>query len=518
MKRLPIAAAISIALAANASAADIYTPPPSAPMYTKAPLPAVYSWTGFYVGGNFGYGFGIDPTTQGSAFPDGDVGTYGTFNEAPHGALGGGQIGYNWQFDPHWLVGAEADWQWSGQRDSSCQYVCPPVSNGPPIAVTQDQRLSDFGTARVRLGYAQDRWLWYATGGFAWGRVNQTFALAETAPGFVFAGSASDSHNLTGWTAGGGVETKLWGRWSAKLEYLYADLGSVSDAFTIADPPGAAVFTSHGNIRDNVVRVGLDYNFGAAPVVGDPQGNSDPPLIRKAPPAAAVIRDWSGFYLGGNGGYGVGLDPTTVIFAEPAAAGFSGVLASLHQTPQGGLAGGQFGYNWQFSAHGVVGAEADWQWSGQRDSICVFFCAANAGFAEPVTVDQRLRDFGTARARLGYAQDRWLWYTTGGFAWGTVHQTLTFTDLPLTPPTAVSTSHSLTGWTVGGGVETALWGGWSAKLEYLYVDLGSISDTIGAGFFVPGTSLTGQSEIRDNVVRVGLNYKLGWIAPLGAKD
>src|SRR5580704_704702 len=198
----------------------------AADLPVKAPpvMASGWSWTGFYIGGNLGYSVGVDRTTQGSAFPDGNDNTEASFNEAPHGALAGGQIGYNWQFAPHWIVGAEADWQWSDQHDFTCNDVCPPVTNGPAIPLTQDQRLRDFGTARVRFGYAQDRWLWYATGGFAWGRVDQSYAINEVTPGFVFGGSVSSSHDRTGWTAGLGVETALWAGWSAKLEYLYVDL------------------------------------------------------------------------------------------------------------------------------------------------------------------------------------------------------------------------------------------------------------------------------------------------------
>jgi outer membrane immunogenic protein len=510
--RKSLLASVALGALAWGGAAEAADLPVKAP---PAPVAVPWSWTGFYIGGNLGYSVGVDRTTQGSAFPDGNVNIEASFNEAPHGALAGGQIGYNWQFAPHWVVGAEADWQWSDQHDFTCNDVCPPVTNGPAIPLTQDQRLRDFGTARVRFGYAQDRWLWYATGGFAWGRVDQSYAINEVTPSFVFGGSVSSSHDRTGWTAGLGVETALWAGWSAKLEYLYVDLGSVSDTFNVPDPPGVAVFTTQSNVRDHVIRAGVNYRFGA-PDSAAYTAAAGPALVYKAPPGApaTVGADWSGFYLGGNVGYSIGLNPTTEALAEPTALGFSGGVGSVNTTPTGWLGGGQAGYNWQFASQWVLGAEADWQWSGERDSICVFFCASNSG-AEPLTVSQRLRDFGTARARFGYAQDRWLWYATGGVAWGTMDQTYAFSAPFLPPVPSVSTSHGLTGWAVGAGVETALGASWSAKLEYLYLDLGSIADTLVP--FGPATSFTTQSNIRDNVVRVGVDYKFGSSGSVAAK-
>ncbi|WP_284275956.1 outer membrane protein [Bradyrhizobium iriomotense] len=154
--------------------------------------------------------------------------------------------------------------------------------------------------------------------------------------------------------------------------------------------------------------------FGAAAAVAlfsVPAAAAD--LAVKTPIAVSAY-DWTGFYVGANVGYGVGRDPSTVGFP-----GFFGAPVpppeSVTQGPVGWLGGLQGGYNKQFG-NLVVGIEGDWQWSGQRDSACVFVCDTEVA----VTVEQKLRDFGTVRGRIGYAAGSALFYLTGGFAFGRV--------------------------------------------------------------------------------------------------
>jgi outer membrane immunogenic protein len=132
------------------------------------------------------------------------------------------------------------------------------------------------------------------------------------------------------------------------------------------------------------------------------------------------------------------------------------------------------------------------------------------------------------RARAGTLVSESLWYVTGGFAWGTVKDNDAFNGFAnpvifpgaLQPgpflPSAASFSATRTGWTVGAGVETKLGGGWSAKLEYLFVDLGTLTQTYGIAInpafgpaFTTGgvASVTSSLHITDNIVRAGLNYK-----------
>jgi outer membrane immunogenic protein len=269
------------------------------------PLPvAVYNWTGFYVGGNVGYSWGHSSTT--TEF-------YNTANGAllstdargfnMDGAIGGVQAGYNWQKDK-WVFGIEADIQASGQRGDglySCgggaltpraalNSLCAPGHVGDtvpfdvaafPVGDALSQKLQWFGTLRGRIGPTiTPRVLLYVTGGLAYGEV-KTY---ETVAGVNITGQNGTNNSTStpvaaafgststrvGWTAGGGIEGAIGGNWTAKLEYLYMDLGTVSASFVtpVVTPTGTLLgirYSSH--ITDNILRVGLNYRFGGGPVV-----------------------------------------------------------------------------------------------------------------------------------------------------------------------------------------------------------------------------------------------------------
>ena len=170
---------------------------------------------------------------------------------SPAGFIGGGQIGYNYQFAPHWVVGVEGDFQGATQSDSSCVGRCGGTGEAASFAVTDTQKLKWLATARARLGYTGSPFLWYVTGGAAWGRVHNDLVVSLPS----FPGSAD--FNQSGWAIGGGVETHLGGNWTGKLEYLYVNLGSLTDIVTVADQTWA----SHSDIRDHIVRVGVNYKF-----------------------------------------------------------------------------------------------------------------------------------------------------------------------------------------------------------------------------------------------------------------
>lgn len=216
MKRLLIAtSALTALVASTAFAADI-----PARMPAKAPvmMPA-YNWTGFYLGVNIG-----------GAWTDTDIGS------SVSGFIGGGQIGYNWQgIGSPWVLGLEADFQGSTQGESATVFL-------PGGAVTADADLPWFGTVRGRLGYAWDRVMIYATGGFAF----QEAKLSVTAPGVALSGSETS----LGWTVGGGLEWAFFDRWSAKFEYLYLN----TDGVTVLG-------VTTGRLGNNVARAGVNYRF-----------------------------------------------------------------------------------------------------------------------------------------------------------------------------------------------------------------------------------------------------------------
>jgi outer membrane immunogenic protein len=238
-----------------------------APFYKAPPPLTAWSWTGFYVGGNVGYGISHDPTADSLSVtaPGGSaVFSAETFSHSGSGASGGGQLGYNWQFAPHWVVGLEVDGQASGQQDRACVFGCivPMILQ---VSGADEQKLDWFGTARARIGFAQEGWLLYATGGAAWGRVDDTLSVSLGNGPMGNVTTASFSHDKVGWAAGAGIETHLWGGWTAKLEYLHVDLGGYSNTLGAMNTPvfGAGVFTmsSSSGFQDNIVRAGLNYKF-----------------------------------------------------------------------------------------------------------------------------------------------------------------------------------------------------------------------------------------------------------------
>ena len=252
MKNIMIAGAALVALTSSAYAADM-------PL-KAAPIVAVYSWNGWYIGGNGGYSWGrantdqTDPSTTtstarlfrtsispgneiiGSGAVLGVPGTFpavttttastGTSGRANvDGFIGGLQAGYNHQFDRQWLAGLEADFQYSAQRgdQSDCGVAGCPAGSAFGSSST---RLKWFGTFRGRVGYLPtDRVLLYATGGLAYGKIDTDYISGINGVTLL---AASSSTWRAGWTVGAGVEGVVSDRWTLKAEYLYADYGSYS--------------------------------------------------------------------------------------------------------------------------------------------------------------------------------------------------------------------------------------------------------------------------------------------------
>lgn len=190
---------------------------------------------------------------------------------------------------------------------------------------------------------------------------------------------------------------------------------------------------------------------------------ADIPLKAPAPAYYAPYFSWTGFYAGVNGGYG-----WSSSFADNA---------------KGGVYGGQLGYNWQINNF-VLGIEGDFQGSTIK---------ATQDVGGGVTVEGKIPAFATVRGRVGYAFNRALIYGTGGWA---------YTDSKLKisgPGGSAEASNWSSGWTLGGGLEWAVWDRWSVKGEYLYVASGDTTVTIA------GASASGSYKY--NVVRAGLNYR-----------
>ena len=222
MKKLLLAGASLLAMGVvSASAADLPARMPAkAPAYVA---PMAYSWTGFYLGLNGGYGFGRAEFNGGAP---------GSFNAG--GGLFGATVGYNWQTGPL-VFGLEGDIDWSGMRGSA---TCGGITSC-------DVRNDYLATIRGRLGYAFDRFLPYITAGLAAGDIN------ATRPGFP-GGSSSNA----GWTVGAGLEFGIASNVSIKAEYLYVDLGDFNCGFNCG-------LAANGNVSydANVFRGGLNIRF-----------------------------------------------------------------------------------------------------------------------------------------------------------------------------------------------------------------------------------------------------------------
>lgn len=271
MKRqLLIAAAVAATSIGSVYAADLPARGPApAPIFVQG-----FSWTGFYVGANIGYGWGqsktrtaLDPTSswavEAPAFRTGWAAlSNGTTN--PSGVLGGIQAGYNYQMNSI-VLGLEADINLSGMKGNSTTFGAP-TPPGPPTYTWMRSAKNDwFLTLRPRIGVTFDRTLVYVTGGLAVGDIKGDWSVLGS-NGYSKAGSVNKTK--AGWTIGGGVEQAINQNWSVKLEYLYTDLGRVDYASFYR--PGSTFAPPGANYREllsqdlkfHTVRVGVNYRFG----------------------------------------------------------------------------------------------------------------------------------------------------------------------------------------------------------------------------------------------------------------
>jgi outer membrane immunogenic protein len=228
------AASVGVGLAQSASAADLSV----APLYKAPPPPPAFSWTGFYAGLNGGGGWGqtshtTDPTAV-LSFATGDFNT--------SGGLAGGTFGYNYQTGA-WVIGAETDLDWADIKGTTTFNT---TIAGVPASFSRSSELMWLDTTRARVGWAYDRVLFYGTAGAAFGglQANRNVSIALLAP------AAGDTETRFGWTAGGGIEWAFLNNFSAKIEYLYVDLGSQTQ-----------LLDDSVKFNVNIVRAGLNVKF-----------------------------------------------------------------------------------------------------------------------------------------------------------------------------------------------------------------------------------------------------------------
>lgn len=227
MKRIFLAAAGAVLIAAPALAADMRAPVYKAPPAPLPPVAQVYNWTGFYIGGHVGGAFAGSNTFPG--------------NDARFTA--GVQGGYDYQFSPNWVVGIEAQYSWlptNSKRD---------LAFVPAGLATLDNR--GIGSVTGRLGYAWGPVLVYAKGGYAFLDRGLDVTQGGVPVAFTTSGKGKD-----GYTVGAGLEYMFAQNWSAKAEYQYYDFGRT----TYTSGPPALVGASFKN-DEHTVKAGLNYRF-----------------------------------------------------------------------------------------------------------------------------------------------------------------------------------------------------------------------------------------------------------------
>ena len=501
---LATAALVSLIGGSPAGAADW------APV-VKAPPPVVLGWTGFYAGFTVGGTWGkFDPT--GSTVADGylpipvdlaAVNAAGIQNLKSTSLTGGIELGYNWQ-SGSFVAGFEIDAQamrLGGTVINGGTYPIPPI--GYTFAFTTSINSNWLFTARPRIGFANDNWLVYATGGLAVTDLSGSFLWGDVAGAQE---SAVFNQIRAGYAVGAGVEANIWNHWSVKAEYLYVNFGTVTTTGSMAlqGLPGQ-VFTHSADLRASIGRVGLNYHFGSHGSAGAAD------LAVKAPP---VLWSWAGFYIGGHIGGAMGLNNV----ADPLGPSIFG--DQIHSP--GYFGGAQIGYNWQApGSNWVFGLEADASLANlDGTNTCYAFNAQFTSFNCRAHTDA----FGSFTGRIGWAfgqNGRALWYVKSGAAWA--HSNVDMIGnfdfgTGLVAGQTATTSFTAWGGTVGIGAEYAMTAHWTVKAEYDYMNFGKPSvaavspsmSTTPAGvvtfpFAVPGTTVAQQIH----AMKLGVNYKFG---------
>jgi len=257
MKRLATCVIVVALIGTPALAADMGVP--SRSYYPPLP-PAIYDWTGIYVGGHIGGGLLVDSVSQ-NGVSTGGFNLAGTGNLRPTGVIGGAQVGANYEFVP-WVVGIEGSWTDSGINGNALIGCTGPCAIGTTTTIAQERFTSQaqwFAALTGRFGYAANDWLFYGKAGGAWMDVRYTEDLLTTgAP--VTAATQVFTDNRTGFTVGAGIEFGLVENLSGKIEYDFYDFGSKNYNFNAITPVSVS-----SNLHTIIVGVNYKFNWSGGP-------------------------------------------------------------------------------------------------------------------------------------------------------------------------------------------------------------------------------------------------------------
>ena len=518
--------------AGTASAADL--PVKAPPIGEQSPAS---SWSGAY----FGLGLGLrssqtNETSTSVTFAGHNASAPSAANNEPLngiGLRGTSYFGYNWQVAPRWVLGVEGDFGFANQTTTFGGLPFPAGNlgtfrNGDGIAA----RTTWDASARGRLGFlVTPATLVYATGGAAWQHYEVSTACGSIECAndfFVFPRGkftpavTNNSTTRAGWTIGGGIEAALGGHWIARADYRFADFGT--SAFTITRFTTVSFLNPTVNsfdvaLRTHTATFGIAYKFGDPVVASSTWSVWLDAFPVKALPvkAAPIAASWSGFYAG----LGLGLrvsrtEATTTSESFP----FDNLTLAANSLPVDGTAfrGSPYlGVNWQIAPRWVIGIEGDVGIADQTTSLpgLAFSPGVTANsFAAADSFAIRTTWDASMRGRVGWlVTPTSLVYATGGGAWQHFETTSTCVIAincgGLTPP-VVTNAATKAGWTIGGGLETALGANWFARGDYRYADFGTSSFTINR----LGFSTNFDLALRTHTATFGLSYKFGGLGAL----
>jgi outer membrane immunogenic protein len=483
MKKIALAVSVLAASATGASAADL-------PLKAKPIVAAGLDWSGVYIGAHAGYGGGMK-----------DWGLDRPAAFVARGPLVGGQVGINKQLGSL-VFGLELDGSWADIKGTGVSTLGSPAF-GVMVETRATSKIDSLATFAGRAGIAADRWFVFAKGGITAAHEKHDYRvdanlLVGGAP-VVQTVNLSGSETRYAPMMGFGAEYALAGPWSILAEYNYHHLGTATARLVGQATNGGVATPSADNNRVeqaiHVVKLGANYRFdGVAP---------DPSFV--AVPAAPGT-NWTGAYIGAQGGYGWGQTQWPDVFGVVAPGG------SLPRFDNSGwLAGGTIGVNAQ-SGRFVFGVEGEILATGIKGSRSGSIDVGAAVFN--TTFTSKIDWLALATARAGFVVgDKWMLYGKGGLAIAEERHTATAAVTIIATSIDYAGKAVHTGAVVGAGGEYAFAPNWSIKAEYDYIKMFAqqvqLQGTGVGGPFGAGIALNATAtKITQNLhlVKFGVNY------------